>query len=171
MKFGRNVYGANGEFAKDQSAIANTTAAAGSNAIKGNVALDRMRTGGNTAGDAAAIAESQRGAERDMTSQLAGADATRLQNLTNLNQFGVQASSLPAQVQAGLYGTGTSGSVGQGSNQASAAKTPGFFDQFLPAVVGAAGTAAAGFIDRGKPQVDLSGIDLNAVPNNFNPHP
>jgi hypothetical protein len=171
MRHGRSTYGQNGEFAKDQNAIATTAAGAGSNAVKGDLALNALRTGENTAGYAGTVAESERQNQRDLTSQLAGADATRLQNLTNLNQFGVQASALPAQVQAGLYGTGTSGSVGQGSNQASAAKTPGFFDQFLPAVVGAAGTAAAGFIDRGKPRVDLSGIDLNAVPNNFNPHP
>jgi hypothetical protein len=149
MTFGRQTYGQNGEFMKDQNAIATQAAGAGSNAVKGDLALNAVRTGENTAGYAPAVAEDRRARQRDLTGQLAGADATRLQNLTNINQFGVQASALPAQVQAGLYGTGTSGAVGQGSNQASAAKTPGFWDSFLPAVVGAAGTVAKGFTPHG----------------------
>ena len=151
MKFGRDVYGAQGEFAKDQNVIANTTAAAGANKIAGDTALSAMRTGENTANAAPALAESTRSATRDFTSQLAGADATRLQDLTNINQFGVQASALPAQVQAALYGTGTSGSGSQLSTAGDAAKTPGFFDTFLPALVGGAATAASGyFTGKGK---------------------
>lgn len=146
MKFGRQTYGTNGEYMKDQNAIATTAAGAGSNAVKGDLATNALRTGENTAGYGTAVAESERQNQRDLTSTLANADATRLQNLTNINQFGVQASALPAQVQAGLYGTGTSGSTGQGANQANAAKTPGFWDTFLPAVVGAAGQVGAAAI-------------------------
>jgi hypothetical protein len=93
-------------------------------------------------GYASTVAEDRRARQRDLTGDLAGADATRLQNLTNINQFGVQASALPSQVQAGLYGTGASASVGQGGNQASAAKTPGFWDTFLPALVGGASSSS-----------------------------
>lgn len=112
MQFGRDTYGENGEFMKDQNTLANTTAAAGSNAIKGNLALNAMRTGANTAGYADTVAESQRSADRDLTTQLAGADASRLQNLTNINQFGVTASALPAEVQSQLYGSSLSASNG-----------------------------------------------------------
>jgi hypothetical protein len=124
LSFGRRTYGQGGEFMKDQNAIATGTAAAGSNAIKGDLALHTMATGENTGGYAGSVAESRRQAERDMTSQLAGADATRLQNLTNINQYGVDASKFPAQVQAGLYGSGIAG-----ASHATQPGAPGFWDQ------------------------------------------
>jgi hypothetical protein len=97
---------------------------------------------------------------RDLTDRLAGADADRLSRLTAINQYGVQASAVPAEVQASLYGTGTGGSGSQLSTAADAAKTPSFWDQFLPAIAGGAGAAAAGF--RGGGKVDLTGIDMSA---------
>src|ERR1700732_1536 len=100
MKFGRRTYGAGGEFMKDQNAIATTTAAAGANKIAGDAAVNAMRTGENTANAPPALAESTRAASRDLTNQLATAEGNRLQQLTNVNQFGVQASALPAQGQS-----------------------------------------------------------------------
>jgi hypothetical protein len=144
MKFGRDTYGADGEFMRDQSAIGTTAAGAGSNALKGDLALHSMRTGENTAGYAPAVAEDRRARQRELTSNLAGADATRLQTLTNLRQFGVQASSLPSQISASLYGTGTSGAGSQLDAAGGAARTPGFWDTFAPALAQGAGTAIAG---------------------------
>lgn len=145
MKFGRSTYGAGGEYMKDQNAIANTTAAAGTSGVAGNLALNAMRTGENSANYAPTVAESARQSSRDLTTQLAGADADRLAKLTAVNEEGVTASALPAQVQSSLYGTGTGGAGSQLGSAASAAKTPGFWDTFAPALAGAAGTAAAGF--------------------------
>lgn len=145
MKFGRQIYGKNGEFAQDQNTIANTTAAAGTNKIAGDTALNAMRTGENTANAAPALAESTRAASRDLTSQLAGADATRLQQLTGINQYGVQASALPAQVRAGLYGTSIGGASGNLGPAASSANQPGFLDQLTGQLISAAGTVGAGF--------------------------
>jgi hypothetical protein len=87
--------------------------------------------------------------------------------LTAINQYGVQASPLPAEVQGSLYGTGTGGSGNQLGSAADAAKTPGFFDTFFPSLVGAAGTAAAGFARSGS-TVDLTGIDMSAGANTWN---
>jgi hypothetical protein len=143
MRFGRQTYGANGEYMRDQNTIANTTAAAGSNAIAGRIANNAMRTGANTAGMASTVAEAQRAGERDMTSQLAGADADRLSKLTALNQYGVQASALPAGIQASMYGTGSSGSAAQLNPASSAAKTPGFMDEYMQALVSGASKAAS----------------------------
>jgi hypothetical protein len=72
-----------------------------------------MCSGENTSGFAGTAAESQRQSSRDLTNQLVTADADRLKQLTVINQFGVQASALPASIQAGLYGTGTSGASGE----------------------------------------------------------
>jgi hypothetical protein len=169
MKYGRKVYGECGEYAKTQNVLSNTTAAAGETSLKGALALNAARTGENTAGYADSVAESKRQSERDLTDRLAGANADRLSKLTGVNQYGVQASALPAEVQAGLYGTATGGAGSQLSTAADAAKTPGFWDQFLPAIAGGAGAAAAGF--RGGGKVDLTGIDMSAGANTYNPHP
>jgi hypothetical protein len=134
MKFGRDTYGAGGEYARDQNAIATGTAAGGSNAIKGNLALHTMATGENTGGYAGSVAESQRQSQRDLTSQLATADTTRLQNLTNINQYGVDASKFPAEVQSNLYGTSIGGAAHIQPGQ------PGFWDQNGGSVASTAGT-------------------------------
>jgi hypothetical protein len=169
MTFGRKTNGEGGDFAKTQNTLANTTAAAGTSGVAGNLALNALRTGENTSGYANTVAESARQSSRDLTNRLAGADADRLSRLTAINQFGVSASALPAEVQAGLYGTATGGAGSQFSTAADAAKTPGFWDQFLPAIAGGAGAAAAGF--RGGGKVDLTGIDMSAGANTWNPHP
>jgi hypothetical protein len=153
MKFGRSTYGANGEFMKDQNTLANTTAAAGETNLKGNLALNALKTGANTAGYADTAAESERQGEEAVTSQLAGADASRLAQLTAVNQYGVQASALPAEVQAGLYGTsvGASNSALGVASSASAAD-PSFADTLpgdLTAAIGAAGQVAKGFTPHG----------------------
>jgi hypothetical protein len=169
MRLGRKTYGANGEYMRDASTVANTTAAAGATSLKGDLALNAQRAGENTAGYADTVAESKRQSERDLTSGLVGADADRLKQLTAINQYGVQASALPAEIQAGLYGTSTSGSAGQLNPAANAAKTPGFFDTFLPALVGGAGAAAAGFRGGGGGNL-TAGMDLGgAMP--WNPTP
>lgn len=148
MKFGRDTYGQNGEFARDENTIANTTAAAGSRATAADLALNAQRTGANTAGYAGTVASARRQGQQDLTSQLAGADATRLQNLTNINQYGVQASALPAQVQSSLYGTSLSGgNSALGTSAQASAASPGFMDVFgqdLAQVAQGAGSAIGG---------------------------
>lgn len=144
LRFGRSTYGANGEFLRDQNTLATTTAKAGADQVGGNLALNAMRTGENTAGYAATDAEARRAASRDLTTQLAGADADRLAKLTAINQYGVEAEKLPAAIQESLYGTSVSGATGQGANMTNAARMPGFWDTFAPALAQGAGTAAAG---------------------------
>jgi hypothetical protein len=144
-RFGRQTYGPNGEFMKTQNTLANTSAAAGSRALGGDLALHSMRTGENTAGFATAAGEDRRARQRDLTTQLATADATRLDKLTALNGIALDASKFPASVYGGLYGTGVGGANNAMGNATSAAKTPGFWDTFLPALAQGAGAAAGGF--------------------------
>ena len=153
MKFGRSTYGANGTFMKDENTLANTTAAAGETNLKGNLALNALKTGANTAGYADTAAESQREGEEAVTNQLATADASRLQQLTAVNQYGVQASALPAEVQAGLYGTSIGGANSAlGVASSASAADPSFADTLpgdLGAAIGAAGNVATGFTPNG----------------------
>ncbi|MGH8358211.1 MAG: hypothetical protein ACRESF_12015 [Pseudomonas sp.] len=146
MKFGRQTYGSNGEFMKDANTIATTGAAAGSKSIQGNAALHAMQTGENTGGYAGAEAESQRQADRDLTGTLATADSTRLQNLTNINQQGVQMSALPAQVQSSLYGTSLGGgNTAMGTAASASAAAPGFLDVFGSDLAQGAGAAIGAY--------------------------
>lgn len=153
MKFGRSTYGANGTFMKDENTLANTTAAAGETNLKGNLALNALKTGANTAGYADTAAESQREGEQAVTSQLAGADASRLQQLTAVNQYGVQASALPAEVQAGIYGTSVGGANSAlGVASSASAADPSFADTLpgdLTAAIGAAGNVGAAAVKGG----------------------
>lgn len=150
MKFGRATYGDNGEYMRDQNTIATGAAKAGANKVGADLATNAMRTGDNTANYAPAVATAQRDASQDLTQTLANADASRLQQLTNINQYGVQASALPAQVQSSLYGTSLGGSNSAAGTAASAsAAAPGFFDEFGNSIIGAAGTVAKGFTPHG----------------------
>lgn len=152
MKFGRSTYGANGTFMKDENTLANTTAAAGETNLKGNLALNALKTGANTAGYADTAAESQRQGEEAVTSQLAGADASRLSQLTAINQEGVTASALPAEVQAGIYGTSVGGANSAlGVASSASAADPSFADTLpgdLTAAIGAAGNVGAAAIKK-----------------------
>ena len=164
MNFGRQTYGANGEYMKDQNAIATTTAAGGANATKGDLALNSMRTGENTASYAPAVAEAQRQNEQGVTSQLANADSSRLDKLTAINQYGVQASSLPASVQAGLYGTSLGGSnAAMGTAASASAASPGFFDVFGQDLAQGAGAVAAGLCPCEGSMIRLANDDVLPV--------
>lgn len=149
LRFGRSTYGEGGEFMRDQNTLATTTAKGQADQVAGNLALHAMATGENTAGYASTTAEARRAASRDLTGQLAGADAERLKQLTAINQYGVEAQKFPAAVQESLYGTSLSGSGGQLSAASGAARTPGFWDEFAPALAGAAGQVGKGFTPNG----------------------
>ena len=131
MKFGRDTYGQNGEFAADQNTLSSGAAAAGTKSVAGDLALNRLRTGQNSAGYAPALATAKSDAEQNLTQQLAGADTSRLANLTAINKYGVDASALPAQIQASLYGTSIGGANSAlGVGQSASAADQSFGDVF-----------------------------------------
>jgi hypothetical protein len=136
---GRQTYGTAGDYMKSMNSIGNTVASAGAKTLGTNLALNKMRTGENTAGYAGTVAETGRETGRDLTGFLADANANRMQQLNNVNQFGVSASALPAQIQAQIYGS----SLGNATQNA---QMPSGWDMFMNDAIGAAGTAASGFL-------------------------
>lgn len=149
MRFGRRTYGANGEFARDLNTQATTTAAAGNNALRGDLALNAMRTGANTTGYANTEAEARRQGQRDLTDQLAKGDQQRLAALTQVENTGLDASKFPAQVYSSLYGPSSSGAVGALNPAASSARQAdqNIWDQYLNSAIqggAAVGAAAVG---------------------------
>lgn len=111
MRFGRQTYGANGEFMRDVNATATTTAAAGQKGLQGDLALNAMRTGANTGGYAATEAAARRQGQQDVNNTLIQGDQQRLAALTDVEKTGLDASKFPAQVYSSLYGPSASGAV------------------------------------------------------------
>ena len=145
----KSTYGSGGEFMKDQNTIANTTAKAASDKIGGDLALNRMRTGENTAGYAGTLAEATRAGSRDLTDRMATADATRLGTLNQGGQFGVDASKFPASVYESMYGTSLGGSTGSlDAAQRAAAANSSFGDMLLPSLIGAGGELGSAAIKK-----------------------
>lgn len=142
-------YGAGGEYQATQNTINNEAASAGSKALGADLALRSARTGENGAGFATAAAEDRRARQRDLTTQMAQSEADRLKTLTALQGQMLDQSKFPAEVSAGLYGTSVGGANAAGGNATSAAKVPGFWDVFAPALVGGAAAVGKGFTPGG----------------------
>lgn len=145
MNFGRQTYGEGGDYQRTQNTLATTAAGAGHDALEGDLALRSMRTGENTSGYATAASEDSRARQRDVVNEMAQSNADRLKNLSAVEQYGVDASKVPAEISASLYGTGVGGANAALGNAANAARTPGFWDTMAPAIAQGAGTAIAGF--------------------------
>lgn len=101
---------------------------AGSNSLKGALQSQTLRTGQNSAANAATAAEGARQNTRDLSSALAGAQQQRIQSEAGYNQQALGATAEPINAESGLYGTATGGANSALSTQAGAAKTPGFWD-------------------------------------------
>lgn len=124
-----NPYKEGGEFAQDQSQIAASAADTSSSAIKDKLARDAITSGENTGGYANNVAEAQRAATRDQAVHMAGADATRIGAKSAYDKAGLDASALPADLQARLYGTSISGANGALGVAGDSAKVPSFMDR------------------------------------------
>jgi hypothetical protein len=143
-----NPYKEGGEFQQDQSQIAASAADTSSSAIRDKLARDAITSGENTGGYANNVAESQRQATRDQATHMAGADATRIGAKSAYDKAGLDASALPADLQARLYGTSIGGANGALGVAGDSAKTPSFMDRLGGSFADALGksivTGAAG---------------------------
>lgn len=144
-----NPYKAGGEFAQDQSQISAAAADTGASAIQDKLARDAETSGENTGGYANNVAEAQRQATRDQATEMAQADSTRIAGKSAYDKAGLDASALPADLQARLYGTSIGGANGALDTAGGAAKTPSGWDVFGPAIIGGAASVGAGFAGKG----------------------
>lgn len=138
-----NPYKAGGEYEQAQKIIGTSSAQAGHNALQDTLARSGQRSGENTANYAATEAEAGRQAQRDLTDFMAKQTAERIAKNTGVQQFGVTASGLPAELEARLYGTSISGADNALSTAGNAAKTPGFWDSIFPALIQGGATVGA----------------------------
>jgi hypothetical protein len=153
-----NPYKAGGEYDQTIKGGASTASQAGQAGLKADVQNNAIKTGENTAGNASTLAEAHRQASRDLNSFNSQAEADRIGKNSAYQAGVVGMSSVPADMQSRLYGTGVGGATAAGSNASNAARQPGFWETFLPALAGGAGAAAKGFLSQSPtPQASPSG--------------
>lgn len=123
-----NPYTPGGEYDKTINPALANASDAGSNSLKGALQSQTMRTGMNSAANAATAASGAQQNTRDLSTALAGAQQQRIAGETGYNTTGLQAGTVPISAQSGLYGTATGGANSALSTQAGAAQKPGFWD-------------------------------------------
>lgn len=124
-----NPYTAGGEYDKTiNSGLANVSDA-GSNSLKGALQSQALRTGQNSAADAATAASGAQQNTRDLSTALASAQGNRISSEAGYNQTGLNATAVPINANAGLYGTSLSGGSSALNTQAGSSETPGFWDE------------------------------------------
>lgn len=144
-----NPYKSGGEYDKTINTGLAATSQAGANSLAGNLQSQSLRTGQNSAADAATAAEYARQNQRQLSADQANAEQQRIGSEASYNQAGLQAAQEPISAESGLYSSST-GAANQSLNTAEgAAQTPSFWDQvgsgFSNALAGG-GSAAGGQI-------------------------
>jgi len=145
-----NTFRPGGEFSKNMTTLATSANSGGQNSYEDYLNNMATRTGsGSTPQMVAASEEANRQGRRDVATTLENDENARIAALEN----GLETKEgMLAQIP-GMYGGEYSASLGgagtAGGNAANAAKTPGFWDTFLPALAGGAATVGAGFTPHG----------------------
>lgn len=145
----QNPYRIGGQFQRDQSQINADTSSAGTNSLNDAMKLNAVRTGQNEASYAPALAEAQRSASRDLATSEAKADQQRIASDVAYRQAAVGMSGLAPDLASRLYGTATGGASSNLNPAASAAKTPGFMDTLVPALISGGAEVGKGFTPGG----------------------
>lgn len=144
-----NPYGIGGQFDQDQRTINADTSNAGTASLKAGMAQNAKNTGQNAASYAPALAEAQRSASRDLATAQSKADQQRIASGAAYDAQGIQMAGLAPDLYSRLYGTGESGTAANLNPAASAAKTPGFMDTLVPALISGGADVGTGFTPHG----------------------
>ena len=123
-----NPYTAGGQYDQTINTGLANTSDAGSNSLKGALQSQALRTGQNSAADAATAASGARQNTRDLSNSLATGQQGRINSEAGYNQEALGASAQPAQMESSLYGSaGGQGNQELGTEEG-AAQTPSFWD-------------------------------------------
>lgn len=136
-----NPYAAGGEYDRTINQGLTNVSDAGSNSLKGALQSQALRTGQNSAADAATAASAAEQNTRDLAGNLAAAQQQRIGDEAAYNQSALQASALPAEMQNSLYGTSGNLANSALASETEAAKTPSFWDQVGSSIAGGPGRA------------------------------
>lgn len=139
-----NPYTAGGEYDQTINAGLANTSDAGSNSLKDALQSQSLRTGQNSAADAATAASAAEQNTRNLSSDLASAQQQRISSEAGYNQQALNAAAEPEEMESALYGTSGSQGNQELDTEEGAAKTPSFWDQVGNGVAGGVGKALVG---------------------------
>ena len=136
-----------GEFIRDQDVLATSANAGGQNATEDYYRNLANRVNLTTPQMTAAAEEASRQGRRDVSQILRNADLQRIAALGHGEETALSAESAIPGFYGQQYSSSLGGATSQMGNATSAARTPGFWDTFLPALAGGAGAAAGGYFE------------------------
>jgi hypothetical protein len=137
-----NPYTAGGEYDQTINTGLANTSDAGANSLSGALQSQALRTGQNSAADAATAAAGAQQNTRNLSSNLANAQQTRIADEAGYNQAALGASAVPIGANQALYGTSENAADSALGEETQAAKTPSFWDEVGNSVAGNLGRTA-----------------------------
>jgi hypothetical protein len=139
-----NPYTKGGQFDQTiNTGLANTSDAGGAS-LKGALQSQALRTGQNSAADAATASEYARQNQRQLTADQATAQQQRIGSEADYNKTGLAAATEPISAESNLYGQSTGAANTALNTAAGAAQTPSFFDTLGSSFAGALGKTLGG---------------------------
>lgn len=148
-----NPFTAGGDFDKTINTGLANTSDAGANSLAGALQGQTLRTGQNSAANAATAASGAQQNTRDLSTALASAQGNRISNEAGYNQQALSATAEPISANSSLYGTSTGAAGSAEGDAVNASKTPSFWDQVGDTALGTAaniGNTVAGNIFKKK---------------------
>ena len=139
-----NPYTKGGEYDQTINQGLTNLSDAGSNSMNGALQSQALRTGQNSAANAATAASQTQQNTRNLSSSLASAQQQRIAGEAAYNRAALGASALPAQEEAGLYGTAGSQANQELVAEEGASQTPSFWDTVGNNFGGSAGKTFGG---------------------------
>lgn len=124
-----NPYTKGGEFDSTINTGLANVSDAGANSLKGALAETALRTGQNSASNAATAASAAQQNTRDLSANLAQAQQQRIAGEAGYNQTALGATATPISANQALFGTSTGAANNTLGTEEGAAKTPGFWDE------------------------------------------
>ena len=131
-----NPYTKGGEYDQTVNSGLTNVSDAGANSLAGALQAQAMRTGQNSAADAATAAAGAQRNERNLAGDLAGAQQSRIAGEAGYDRTALGAAATPIQANQSLYGTATNAADGTLGDETNAAKTPSFWDEVGNSVAG-----------------------------------
>jgi hypothetical protein len=137
-----NPYTKGGEFDQTINTGLSNVSDAGSNSLRSTLQSQALRTGQNSAADAATAEAGAQQNTRNLSAALAGAQQQRIASEAGYNQAALGASGLPINAYQSLYGSSQNAADSTLGDETQAAKVPGFWDQV--------GSSLAGNLGKGR---------------------
>jgi hypothetical protein len=137
-----NPYTKGGEFDQTINTGLSNVSDAGANSLRAALQSQALRTGQNSAADAATAEAGAQQNTRNLTADLAAEQQQRIAGEAGYNQAALGASAVPINAYQSLYGSSQNAADSTLGDETQAAKVPSFWDEVGNTVAGNLGKAA-----------------------------